>query len=255
MRTLDLFRLAVIIAGLTAAPSVTLAAPACKGPNKNDAGCNTDSGDSEPPVEAASSSVDSAVVDWLNEKVTLRGSALDTVVDFTLGGSTTLSISPISPSEVDIPFDSLVAGEVTIAGNYALKADGTDIVSIYFKSQVVDAAAVGCPCDGDWSTELSGLWGTPEAECLEIAGPGSNDIADIAGTVLTDPNDPSVYPQFPIGASFYPGDPVNSSCRLVQVNGDATTSELVKFRINEAQQADCAASLKVNVCATTIPGP
>ena len=88
-----------------------------------------------------------------------------------------------------------------------------------------------------------------------MVGAGDNDAADIAGTVLTDPNDPSVYPHFPIGATFLPGDPVSSVCRLVQVNLDATTDDLVNLRINESQQADCAASLKVNVCATTVSAP
>lgn len=252
MRILGCYRLALAIAGLLVAQSVAFAAaPACKGPDKNNPECTGDSGGTTAPAAAATGLVDSAVVDWLNEKVTLRGNGLDTVLEFTLGGSAALTTDVITSNELDLPFDSILAGEVASAGNYALKADGSDVIAIYFKSQVVDASAVSCPCITGWSAQLGslGLWGTPTAECLEVLGPGSNDAADIAGTVLTDPNDPSVYPQYPIGAAFNPGDPVNSYCALFQVDGDATTTELVNFRINEAQQEDCAASLKTNVCA------
>jgi len=241
-------RIVSVVGLCTLVQTGAVAAPACKGANKNDPGCPG------AVVEAApGTSVSSATVDWYNQKVVVRGTTLDTVVAFTLGGSGTLTTAGVTATAVDLPFDPTVAGEVTEAGNYALSVDGAVALSVYFKSQVVDPGATGCPCGTDWATELGGLWGTPTSDCLQITGGGSNDPADISGTVLTDPNDPAVYPHFPIGAAFYPGDPVNSVCRLVQVNGDATVSELVNFRINENQQAECATLLQANVCATTAP--
>lgn len=229
------------------------AAPSCKGPNKNDPECVTAE---EPAAPAAApGTVDSATVDWFNQKLVLRGTGLDTVAAFTLGGSVALTTDNVTPSSLEIPFDADVAGEVTDSGNYALIADGAVALSLYFKSQVIDPGAdPNCPCELAWSGAVPG-WSVPETECLEVVGGGDNDAADIAGTVLTDPNDPSVYPHFPIGAAFLPGDPVSSVCRLVQVNVDATTSDLVNLRINENQQADCAESLKLNVCATTVSAP
>ena len=103
----------------------------------------------------------------------------------------------------------------------------------------------------DHCSQVPGL----EGFCYEIEGPGSNDSADISGTVLSVAGDPAVYPQYPIGASFYPGQPNDSYCALVQVNGDATTDELVNFPVNELQQADCATALKANVCGTVTPLP
>ena len=148
-----------------------------------------------------------------------------------------------------------MASEVQTSGSYVLSADGTDQLTVYIESQIIDPAAAGCPCAADWAAELGGLWGTPETDCLEIEGPGANDPADISGTVLSVPGDPETYPQFPIGASFYPGQPGDSVCRLVQVNGDLTSTDLVNVRINETQQADCRAELDANVCATITPVP
>lgn len=99
------------------------------------------------------------------------------------------------------------------------------------------------------------MWGTPSADCLEIQGPSTNDIADISGTIFSDYPAGIVFPQYPIGASFYPGDPDSSVCRLVEVNSDATSTDLVNKRINENQQAACAVELKANVCATLTSFP
>ena len=129
--------------------------------------------------------------------------------------------------------------------------DGAVQLSVYVESQVIDPADILCPCETDWSTELGSLWGPPlNTECLEIVGLLTNDPADIAGTVLSDPPDGTSYP---IGASFYPGDPDNSTCRLVQVNGDASVVELVNRRINETQQYDCALLLQANICTPPPP--
>jgi hypothetical protein len=128
-------------------------------------------------------------------------------------------------------------------------------LTVFIGFQVVDPAATGCPCEVDWIAELGTLYTDKVTECLEIPGPGVNDIADISGTILSNAADPAAYPQFPIGASFYPGDPASSVCRLVQVNADASVVDLVNQGINENQQADCAAALKTNVCATVTTLP
>ena len=228
--------------------SWALGAPACKGPNKYDEGCP---GVEEPAAVVASSVVDSTTVDWANEKIIVRGSDLDTVTAFTLGGSVLVAIGATSPTEVELLFDNTMAGEVTGVGSYSLKADGTDAISIHFISSVADPAGIDCPCESDWAVELGALWSADETACYEITSPG---VADLAGTVLTDPNDPGIYPQYPIGASYYATDPVSSSCRLIQINdADPFQQEVVNIRINANQQADCAVALQTNICATTEP--
>jgi len=195
--------------------------------------------------------VHSTTVDWANEKIILRGSDLDAVTTFTLGGSALVDIVVASPTEVELRFDNIMAGEVTGAGSYALKADGVDLISIYAIASVVSRTAAGCPCESDWSAGLGALWGADQTACYTVTGPG---VADLAGTVLTDPNDPTLYPQYPIGASYYASDPVSSSCRLVQINdSDPFQQEVVNIRINANQQAACAAALQTSVCDTTEP--
>ena len=224
------------------------AAPACKGPNKNDAGCNVELPAEPDPVVVV---VDSVTVDWLNEKLTVRGNGFVGGTNFLLGSSVTpLVTTLISATEVDISFSAVMAAEVMSQGNYNLVVDGAVQLSVYVESQLIDPTATGCPCETDlaWSTELGGLWGPQNTECLEIVGLLTNDPADIAGTVLSNPADDTIYPHYPIGASFYPGDPDNSTCRLVQVNGDASVIELVNRRINENQQEDCALLLQANIC-------
>ena len=242
----------VVVKGLSvllfmfALPSAVLAAPPgpCEGPNKNDPGC--------PGTEVlAVPVVDSVTVDWFNEKFVVRGNGL-TAVSFLLGSNATpLGTANVTDTELDIPFNSDIADEVLTEGNYGLAVDGTVQLSVYIESQVVDPGASVCPCTSDWADELAGLWGPNNTDCLEVTGTGDNDIADISGTILSNSPDPTVYPYFPIGASFYPGDPDSSVCRLVQVNADASTVELVNMRINENQQEDCAAQLTLNVC--TVP--
>ncbi len=234
-------------------PSV-IAAPACKGPNKNDPGCPgaEEPPPEEPPVEASLSTVvDSATVDWANERIIVRGVDLDTVIDFTLGGSGPLSTGSVSAGEVELLFDATMAGEVSATGSYSLQVDGVDAISIHFITAVVDPLASGCPCDTDWAAQLGGLWSADQSTCYEITGTG---VADLAATVLSDPLNPAAYPQFPIGAAYYADDPLASVCRLVQINdSDPVQQELVNFRINATQQADCAVSLQTNICATTEP--
>ncbi|MFV8817723.1 hypothetical protein [Haliea sp. E17] len=226
--------------------SPTFSAAPCKGPNKNDPGCP---GTEPAPAAAASTVVDSVTVDWANEKIIVRGADLDTVTDFTLGGSVPLTPGASSPTQVELLFDADIAAAVAGTGSYALQIDGSDAISIYFVSAVVDPAATGCPCAVDWAAELVGLWGAAATTCYEVSATG---VADLAGTVLTDPLDSSVYPQFPIGAAYYAGDPLQSVCRLVEVSEtDPYQQDLVNVRINAAQQAECAVALQTNVCATT----
>ena len=220
-------------------------APPCKGQNKNDPGCE------EEAAAAPAAVVDSVTVDWLNENLVVRGSGFTGSTSFVLGSSVTpLVTASVTDPQLDIPFSAALAAEVTSQGNYNLVVDGSVQLSVFVESQIIDPAAIGCPCETDsaWSTELGGLWGPLNTACLEIEGPLANDIADIAGTVLTDFADSSVFPHYPIGASFYPGDPDSSVCRLVQLNGDASVDELVNWRINENQQEDCALLLKFNIC-------
>lgn len=227
---------------------LSLAAPACKGPNKNDADC---SGGGEAAAAAASTVVNSATVDWANEKIIVRGVDLDTVSAFSLGGSGPLTPGAASPTEVEFPFDGTIAAAVTAGGSYSLQLDGADGISIYFIASVVDPGLAGCPCATEWAAELGGLWGADQTACYELSGTG---VEDLAGTILTDPADPSLYPQYPIGAAYYAGDPVSSVCRLVQITDtDPFTQDLVNIRINANQQSDCAALLQTNVCATTEP--
>jgi hypothetical protein len=220
----------------------------CQGPNKNDPGCP---GAEEPPPAAAEAAVvDSVTVDWLNLALVVRGSGLTGVTEFLLGSSATpLGTANVTDSQVELPFDSILAAEAAAQGNYNLVVDGIVALSVYIEAPILDPAATGCPCGADWASQLGGLWGPQETDCFELEGPAVNDAADIAGTILTDPLDSTVYPWYPIGASFYPGVPADSYCALDRIEGDATVTELVRFPINENQQADCAALLETNVCA------
>ncbi len=221
------------------------AAPPCKGPNKNDPGC------ASAPAVASAVVVESVTVDWLNEKMVVRGSGFTGSTSFLLGSSASpLGTDNVTDAELDLPFNSDMAAEVTSQGNYNLEVDGSVQLSVFIESQVIDPAATDCRCEMEWVAVLvpDTLWGPQNTDCLEIVGPASNDIADIAGTVLFDPSDDTTFPHYPIGASFYPGDPDSSVCRLVQINADASTVDLVNLRINENQQAACAAALNANIC-------
>jgi len=234
-----------------------LAAPACKGPNKNDPGCE------EEAAAAAAAVVDSVTVDWFNQVLVVRGSGFTGSTSFLLGSSVTpLAIANVTDTQLDIPFAQLggeLAAEVTLQGNYNLEVDGSVQLSVYIESQIIDPAATGCPCEAEWMAAPEVMWSTPtptpSADCYEITGPDPNDVADISGTIHSDYPDNIDYPQHPIGASYYPGDPESSVCMLVQVNDDASVVDLVKHRINETQQAECAAALAFYVCAevTSLP--
>lgn len=234
----------------TVSTTNSFAAPGpCKGPNKNDPGCNE-----PPPPPPPVMVVNSAAVDWPNQQITVRGDGLDTAVNFSLGGSALndVDLDIVNANEVNIPFNTDVANAITSKGNYQLNIDGTDVLSLFVKSQIISTTAIGCPCETGWAAELNTL---RAPECLELPGPDPLDNADIAGTVLSDSSDSSVYPHYPIGASFLPADPNNSVCRLVEVNEDASTNELVNIRINETQQEECATIVKNTYCDATVTLP
>ncbi len=117
-----------------------LAAPACKGQNKNDPGC-------EPAV--ATAVVDSVTVDWLNQKLVVRGSGFTGSTSFLLGSSTApLVTTNVTNSQLDIPFaqpGEEIAAEVTLQGNYNLEVDGAVQLSLYIESQVRDLAIIKVP--------------------------------------------------------------------------------------------------------------
>lgn len=234
--------------------SSLMAAPPCKGPNKNEPGCPGAEEPPPPPELLAAYMVDSVTVDWLNLILVVRGTGIDVATDWVLSGSPSLSnVTVIDSNTVEIGFDGDLAAEVQGAGSYLLTADGNVQLTVYSEYQIIDPAAVGCPCQGTWSAQIPD-WGSPiDTDCLEIVGPGSNDPADISGTYL--PAEPLIYPQYAFGASFYPGEPSNSVCRLVQVNTDLSTVDLINLQINENQQADCRAALASNACfsTTTLP--
>ena len=206
----------------------------------------------------SSSVVESVTVDWFNLVFIVRGSGFTGDTEFSLGGSPTL-LDPVpgsfTESYAELPFNGAVASEVLSQGNYNLIVDGAVALTIYIEHPIIDPAATGCPCQGAWEIELVAFWGTPETECVEILGPGTNDIADISGTVLTDPLVYETYPHYPIGASFYPGEPAESYCALVAISDDLSIDELVSLPINELQQAECAALIKTNICDTVTEVP
>jgi len=227
--------------------ATAMAAPPCKGPNKNDPGCvNT--------VAVTPALANSVTVDWFNQILVVRGSGFTSTTAFALGG-TAVTTANVTDTQLYIPFSAAVATEVVTPGNYNLFVDGVMQLTVFVESQIVDPAATGCPCESDWMTELGSLYTDKVTDCYEVEGPAANDVADISGTILSDEANPDVYPQYPIGASFYPGDPDSSVCRLAQVNPDASVVDLTNLRINENQQADCATALKTNVCTTVTPLP
>ncbi|MGR8942226.1 MAG: hypothetical protein ACU83P_11620 [Gammaproteobacteria bacterium] len=210
------------------------------------------------PVAAATATVilDSVTVDWTNQRFVVRGANFtDPGTAFSLAG-VIVNDAFVDGSTEYIPFDAVVASIVTEPGNYNLVADGTTEMSVFIESEILDSAATGCPCLAGATTWPSALGGAPlwsmtpsdhTADCFEIAGTSGNDIA---GIVSADFSDPTV-PQYPIGASYYPSDPNDSVCRLVALNSSSPFgTDLITKRINEQQQAACAAELKANVCKT-----
>lgn len=217
----------------------------CSGPHKNDAGCEVDS------LLVTTLTINRVAIDWLNETIIIGGENLSGTTTVTIAGMGA-TIGSLSATQLDIPFIALGQGNHNL-----VVGDGssTDSISFYLKADMVDPTLTGCPCAGDWATELGGLWGPLVTDCLEVAPGGSGNPEDIAGTVLTDSTDPSVYPHYPIGAAFT-DDPEKSVCQLTEVDGSTglpLVNDLVKIRINRSQQGACRSELVSNICISPIP--
>ena len=221
--------------------------PTCSGHHKNDPECVAP----PPPVAIE---VNIVSVDWLNEIITISGGNFSDSTTVTIAGSPVTISNPHSATQLNIPFFALGTG------NHRLVADdvpssSNDSISFYLKGDMLDPADTGCPCAGDWETELNSvsLWNldTQVTDCLIVTPGGAGNPEDIAGTVLTDSTDPSIYPHYPIGAAFT-ADPEKSVCQLTKVDdstGIPTVSDLVKIRINRLQQSACRTVLVDNICS------
>ena len=221
--------------------------PACGGHHKNDPECVV-----APPPDAIEVNIVS--VDWLNETITVGGANFSDSTTITIAGSPVTINNPRSASQLKIPFFVLGTGNHRLVANDA-PSSSTDSISFYLKGDMLDPTDTGCPCAGDWATELGlvSLWNpVPHVtDCLIVTPGGAGNPEDIAGTVLTDSTDPSVYPHYPIGAAFT-SDPEKSVCQLTKVDdstGIPTVSDLVKIRINRLQQGACRTVLVDNICS------
>ena len=224
----------------------------CSGPHQKDPECEV--------VAATPSAVliNSARVDWLNEKIIVKGENFSVDTTVSLAGIPA-TIDSRTVDQLEIPFDNVIAG--TPMGNHNLvvvdiPSSSSSSISLFVKAGLIDQALTGCPCETGWSTELGSLWNpAPKTtECIEITG-GTSGPVEIAGTILSDPTDPGIYPHYPIGAAFS-AEPNDSVCQLTQVNTlTPTVIDLVKIRINRLQQGDCRTALANNVCNTITPVP
>ena len=225
----------------------------CLGPHKNDPACIATQSVTLPAI-----SINSVTVDWLNEIIIVGGENFSVSTTITIAGLPATIGSQLA-DQIKIPFDAAIGG--TLKGNHNLIADdvpssSTSSISLFVKAEIIDQAVAGCPCESDWSTELGALWGQNLTDCFEITG-GAGNPEDIAGTVLTDSNDSTVYPHFPIGAAFT-AEPNESVCQLTRVStplDPTAVTDLVKIRINRLQQGICRTALVNNVCNTITPVP
>ncbi len=173
MNFLTKIRFVIILILLTSLTAVNAAPAPCKGPNKNDPGCPADVPVvvTSPPVK-----INSAYIEWFDEKIVVTGD-----FDFTIPATTvTLSgITPINPENVssssfEIPFDSDTAG-IAGKGNHRLIVDdGTTSseISLYIEGQIIDKDLIGCPCaDADaWSDQLGAALWNPTTKRFTIHG-------------------------------------------------------------------------------------
>jgi hypothetical protein len=223
----------------------------CSGPHKNDPGCLVS--ELSPAI-----SINSATVDWLNEKIIVRGTNFSASTTITAAGRP-VTIGNQTADQIEIPFDEAIAG--IPKGNHNLVANdapssSTSSMSLFVKAEIIDQALAGCPCESSWSGELGAFWGQGLTDCFEMSG-GVGNPEDIAGTILTDPTDSAIYPHYPVGAAFT-DDPDKSVCQLTRVSSalDPTAvTGLVKARINRLQQGACRTTLVDKVCATITPLP
>jgi len=223
----------------------------CSGPHKNDPGCLV-------AAVSAAISVNSATVDWLNEKIIVRGENFSASTTITIAGLPA-TVGSQTAEQIEVPFDANIGG--LPKGNHNLVADdvpssSTSSISLFVKAEIIDQTLGGCPCELGWSSGLGSLWGEQLTDCFDAPG-GAGNPEDIAGTILSDSTDPTVYPHYPIGAAFT-AEPDESVCQLTQVSSPldpAAVTDLVKTRINRLQQGACRTLLVNNVCntITTLP--
>jgi len=220
----------------------------CLGPHKNDSGC------AAPALAPAEVSVNSTQIDWLNEKIIVKGENFSTDTTVTVAGIVA-TIENWTENQLDITMDSAIAG--TPKGNHNIIVDdlpssSSASISLFAKALIIDKTLVGCPCEVGWSTELVSLWNpaTKTVDCVETSG-GTGAPEDIAGTVLSNSTDSSVYPHYPIGAAFT-AEPSKSVCQLTRVDnvGPIPVTEVIKERVNRQQQGECRAVLASNICNT-----
>lgn len=218
----------------------------CLGPHKNDAGC------AAPAPAPAAVSINSAQVDWLNEKIIIKGEGFSADTTVTVAGLAA-TVESWTANQLDVAMDSTIAG--TPKGNHNIIVDDIPSssfasISLFSKASIIDNTLTGCPCEVGWSTALEDLWNpaTKTVDCVEISG-GIGSSEDIAGTVFSAPSDPSIYPHYPIGAAFT-AEPSESVCQLTQVDNTAPipVTDVVKERINRQQQGECRAVLASNIC-------
>jgi hypothetical protein len=223
----------------------------CSGPHKNDPVCLA------APLPAAIA-VNSVTVDWLNEKIIVRGENFSGSTAVTIAGLPA-TIGSQTADQIEIPFDAAIGG--VPKGNHNLVADdapssSSSSISLFVKADIIDQALGGCPCGSQWADELTEFWGQKLTDCFEITG-GAGNPEDIAGTVLSDPDDASIYPHYPIGAAFT-AEPRESVCQLTRVSAQSeptAVTNLVKTRINRLQQGACRTLLVDNVCKTIMTVP
>ncbi|MGR9036763.1 MAG: IPT/TIG domain-containing protein [Gammaproteobacteria bacterium] len=227
----------------------------CSGPHKNDPGCDTVTV-AAPPV-----SVTSVQIDWVNETIIVGGANFSASTMVTIAGSPA-TINVQTATQLDVAFTALSKGNHNLVVDDA-PSTSSDSMSFFVKSEMIDPALTVCPCEdgvtNDWSTELGALWSPPATkatDCYELSPGGPGNPEDIAGTVLTDSTDPSVYPHYPIGAAFTE-DPNESVCQLTRVDtaSGVPVTDLVKKRINRQQQSDCRSILDAHVCSSITPVP
>jgi hypothetical protein len=106
----------------------------------------------------------SASVDLADQTIIVRGSDLDQVVQFMLGGVTVSTVN-VTPDRAEIPLSTEVATIVQWRGSYRLDADGAAYVSVYFSEPVEEPGEPpppppppgdpSCPCVTGW--EQSGI--------------------------------------------------------------------------------------------------
>ena len=131
----------LFLSGLVTLNGPAFSAPACKGPNKYDPGCPdaaTESAVEEPAPEepvTAAAAVDNATVDWLNQKIVLRGSGFTGTTQFILGGSSPLVPASVSDTVAEL---NCIPGAVIVAAGYGVGSAQTWVCRVV-------AHAVCCP--------------------------------------------------------------------------------------------------------------